>query len=169
MESLGLEGLSHSFVSTLPLCLALCHDKFICFYQEMNELSQYSKTLMNLKSITLTIPVMPISQRWATEFLSFTQHSPLTRIHIYHTNFGGNWKAQSIDTHNFIESLLMIHGSRLQTLSVNRLNLTPQTIDMICSRCPHLQNLFTVVYPSELVCLAFSNPLLHLIYKNTTG
>ncbi|GJJ14766.1 hypothetical protein Clacol_009034 [Clathrus columnatus] len=123
-ESLGLEGLSLSFVTNF---------------------------FLSLQSITLTLPNTPITSQWTTEFLSFTEHSSLTRIHLYQST-GVRLKAR-LNTgvmHGFMESLLWIHASRLQTLSVHRLNLDPQTIDLICLQCPHLENLFVVVNTSEI-------------------
>lgn len=134
-ESLGLEGLSSTF--------------------SLDCLSQYSKSLNRLESITLTLPYAPISPTWTTEFLAFTEHSPLTRIHIYYAAGAGDslyhkvhWFGFSV--RDFVESVLLHHGSRLHTLSVNRMNLDTLTVNMISLQCTQLKNLFIVVDPSEL-------------------
>ncbi|TFY69886.1 hypothetical protein EVG20_g2955 [Dentipellis fragilis] len=129
---LGIEGLSSSFDIVL-----------------FGQMCRKGGGLTNLKSITLTTHPDFITKTWMEGVMDLLSESPLEMFQIYATE---NNHSHSFDPH-LCSRLITSHGHRLLRFSVHRLRITLDTLGIICTGCPELQQLFVHVSSSSLESL----------------
>lgn len=113
----------------------------------MSELCSASQALRHLKSVTLTVETR--SQRsWTRDVVGLLAHSPLEYFHV--SSLGGELNAAGLDD-QFCHDIVTAHGERLRRFSVHRLRMSVESVRMICSRCPHIEQLFVVLDRADLV------------------
>ncbi|KAL4253257.1 hypothetical protein ABKN59_004757 [Abortiporus biennis] len=133
LVSLGMEGISPTF--DMEHFAKECHAK---------------QTLTRLRSITLTVPITSQSTTaWMRHVELLLSSSSLQHFHI--STVGGE-VSQEFDT-KFCERIVRVHGNTLRRVSVHRLRMSIEAIDLICRLCPHLQQLFIVLNHDNLELL----------------
>lgn len=100
-----------------------------------------------LKAITLTAHIhMPLAE-WTRDVGDLLSSAPLEVFSIYSTSTS-IW-TPILD--EFWKSIVAKHGQRLRRFSVHRMQISLAALEVICSGCPLLEQLFIVAEQRELV------------------
>ncbi|KAG8216093.1 hypothetical protein J3R82DRAFT_8094 [Butyriboletus roseoflavus] len=127
---IGLEGVSQSFDMSAFKATCLHNDAF-----------------RRLRAITLTVHIlyMPLAE-WTRDVGELLSSAPLELFSIYSTSastwtpvLDGLWKR-----------VVARHGQRLRRFSVHRMQISLAALEVICSQCLLLEELFIVVEQREL-------------------
>lgn len=102
-----------------------------------------------LRAITLTVYIhMPLAE-WTSDVGELLSSAPLENFSIYSTS-ASIW-TPILD--GFWKRMVAKHGQRLRKFSVHRMQISLAALEVICSQCPLLEQLFIVVEQHQLVSL----------------
>lgn len=106
-----------------------------------------TKAFRRLRAITLTVHIHMPLDKWTRDVGDLLSSAPLEVFSIYSTT-------TSIWTpipDGFWKNIAAKHGQRLKRFSVHRMQISLAALEVICSQCPLLEQLFIVVEQRELV------------------
>ncbi|KAG9308342.1 hypothetical protein JVU11DRAFT_12108 [Chiua virens] len=102
--------------------------------------------LRRLRAITLTVHInMPLAE-WTRDVEELLSSAPLEVFSIYSTT-------KTIWTpilDEFWDGIVTKHGQRLRRISIHRMQIGLAALELICSQCPLLEQLFIVTEENEL-------------------
>lgn len=99
-----------------------------------------------LRAITLTVYIHIPLEEWTRDIGDLLSSAPLEAFSIYSTST--IWTPISDE---FWKNIAAKHGRRLKKFSVHRLQISLAALEVICSQCPLLEQLFIVAEQDELV------------------
>jgi len=100
-----------------------------------------------LRAITLTVYIHTPLEEWTRDVGDLLSSAPLEAFSIYSTTTS-IWTPISDE---FWGNIAAKHGRRLKKFSVHRMQISLAALEVICSQCPLLEQLFIVVEQRELV------------------
>lgn len=107
-----------------------------------------------LRAITLTVHIHMPLDKWTRDVGDLLSSAPLEAFSIYSTNTA-IWTPIPDE---FWKNIAATHGQRLKRFSIHRMQISLAALEVICSQCPLLEQLFIVVEQRELVStLAYRN------------
>ncbi|KIJ64685.1 hypothetical protein HYDPIDRAFT_153403 [Hydnomerulius pinastri MD-312] len=126
---ISLEGLSQAF--------DMSEFKAICLRK---------KAFRRLRAITLTVHVHIPLDRWTHDVEELLSPAPLEVFSIYSTTTS----IRTPISDDFWKSIITKHGPRLKRFSIHRMQISLAALQIICSQCPLLEQLFVVAEQREL-------------------
>lgn len=128
--------------------------------KEFSELCQTHNSLVRLNAITLTFPLNGMSPDWLSAVNSLLLNAPLTAFQLYAT---GERPASSPRlSAEFVERFTKHHGEHLTRFAVLRSVITLEVLEIICSNCIVLEQLFILMSRIDMVRYSYSNFILPL-------
>ena len=106
-----------------------------------------TEAFRRLRAITLTVHIHIPLDKWTRDVEELLSSAPLEALSIYSTNTSVWTPIQD----EFWINIAAKHGQRLKKLSVHRMQISLAALEVICSQCPLLEQLFIVAGQHELV------------------
>ncbi|KDQ18363.1 hypothetical protein BOTBODRAFT_185011 [Botryobasidium botryosum FD-172 SS1] len=99
------------------------------------------RLLINLTSVTLTLPTQGNIHAWFSHVLALLDASTLEAFQLYAAK-AGNYSGIDPD---FTRSLVRRHGSSLKKFAIQKLSASLESLELMCTGCPELEQLFVVL------------------------
>ncbi|KAH7883024.1 hypothetical protein F5I97DRAFT_1901313 [Phlebopus sp. FC_14] len=106
----------------------------------------HTQAFRQLRSVTLTAHIQVPLSDWSRDVDELLSSSPLESFSVYSTTTSTGGRIPD----DFWRSLVHTHGRRLKCFSIHRMPIGVPALELICSQCPLLEQLFVVVGQREL-------------------
>ena len=121
--------------------------------KEFSNLCRVHNSLVHLNVVTLTFPLHGISSDWLLAVDSLLSDAPITVFQLY--AIGDKPSTSPHMDRKFAESFTQKHRSHLKRFAVLRSVVTPEVLDVICSNCIALEDLFISINRVDLVSRSY--------------